>query len=321
MTAMSATSAQQTPSAANPLRDLVASLRTVTLPGSLETYANRAYLREIGLRWVPREHYWHGTVAAGHVQTMREQLGLEVRCFGTLDPPPHGPSPPKSAIPSPRFGDYSRTRFESRVAFGGPNEGEDAEGVGTPARQFSLLDITSGLPDDSREADQRAAEQRLRDLRGRVKAARAVVAATPGLSGILAREREKAAQFYARLGITETMFRFGVEAGDIPDRYPSETVWQPKYSVAGVKRHSRALFPSAETGVKVSTPVAPLLRGAGVHAGNGGFFTEPPRRGPRVCFDWLLVAFVIVRNELVGAVVRVARFFGFVCVAVLIIRD
>ena len=52
----------------------------------------------------------------------------------------------------------------------GPDE--DAEETATPTRQFSLLEITSGLPDDSREADERAAEPRLRDLRGRVKAAR-----------------------------------------------------------------------------------------------------------------------------------------------------
>ena len=59
---------------------------------------------------------------------------------------PSGPTP--CHFPSPRFGDYSRTRFESRVAFGGPDEGEDAEEIATPTRQFSLLEITSGLPDD-----------------------------------------------------------------------------------------------------------------------------------------------------------------------------
>jgi hypothetical protein len=110
-------------------------------------------------------------------------------------------------FPSPRFGDYSRTRFESRVAFGGPDE--DAEEVATPTRQFSLLEITSGLPEDSREADERAAERRLRELRGRVKAARAAIATTPGLAETLARDWRKAARFYARFGITEAMFRHG----------------------------------------------------------------------------------------------------------------
>ena len=121
---------------------------------------------------------------------------------------PRGPAP--RSIPRPRFGDYSRTRFESRVAFGGPDE--HAEEVATPTRQFSLLEITSGLPDDSREADERAAERGLRELRGRVKAARAAVATTPGLAETLQRDWPKAARFYARIGITEAMFRSGVTA-------------------------------------------------------------------------------------------------------------
>ena len=50
----------------------------------------------------------------------------------------------------------------------------------TPTQRFSLLDITSGLPDDSREGKEREAERRLRDLPGRVKAARAVVARCSG---------------------------------------------------------------------------------------------------------------------------------------------
>ncbi|MGA3023032.1 MAG: hypothetical protein ABSE66_09605 [Thermoplasmata archaeon] len=53
-------------------------------------------------------------------------------------------------------------------------------------------------------------ERRLRELRGRVKAARAVVSTTPGLAEILQREWKKAALFYARFGITETQFRAGV---------------------------------------------------------------------------------------------------------------
>ncbi len=118
--------------------------------------------------------------------------------------------PTARSYSSPRFGDYSRTRFESRVAFGGPDEGEDAEEIATPTRQFSLLEITSGLLDDSREADERATERRLRDLRGSVKSARAVVATTPRLAETLQRDWQKAARFYARFGITEGMFRMGI---------------------------------------------------------------------------------------------------------------
>ena len=66
-----------------------------------------------------------------------------------------------------------------------------------------------GLPEDSRGADERLAERRLGELRARVKAARAVVATTPGLPEPLARDWRKAASFYARFGITELAFQLG----------------------------------------------------------------------------------------------------------------
>ncbi len=225
---MTATSAQSAFNA-NPFPDLAsagAELRTVLLPGSPATYANRATLREMGLRWDPARHQWHGTTTPDRVCILREQLGLDVRCFGMLDQPPRGPSPPSPSVavlapavpsvrysaPRPRFGDYSRTRFESRVAFGGPDEDEDAEDepIATSTRQFSLLEITSGLPDDSREEDERTAEGRLREVRARVKMARAVVATTPGLAETLAANWQKAAHFYAKFGITEERFQQGV---------------------------------------------------------------------------------------------------------------
>jgi hypothetical protein len=99
----------------------------------------------------------------------------------TASPLPARPRDPTTRWhPRPRFGDYSRTRFESRVAFGGADEEDDAEEIAAPTRRFSLLEITSGLPDDSREEDEREAERRLREVRARVKAARAVVATTSG---------------------------------------------------------------------------------------------------------------------------------------------
>ena len=100
--------------------------------------------------------------------------------------------------------DESRTRVEARVAF--PSLEEEDE-VATSTRRFSVMETTSGLPDDFREEDERAAERHLRDLRGRVKSARAVVAGTPGLTEALAKDWRKAARFYARFGITEEMFR------------------------------------------------------------------------------------------------------------------
>ncbi len=136
---------------------------------------------------------------------------------GPQPPRPRGPAP--RSYPRPRFGDYSRTRFESRVAFGGPDEDAEDELIATPTRQFSLLEITSGRPDDSREADERAIARHLAELRGRVKAARAMVATTPGLAETLARDWQKAARFYGRFGITETQFRQGILSGTVgPER-------------------------------------------------------------------------------------------------------
>jgi hypothetical protein len=141
--------------------------------------------------------------------------------------PGASPQPPRPSrrFPSPRFGDYSRTRFESRVAFGGSDEGEDPDEVATQARQFSLREITSGLPDDSREADEKQAERQLRGLRARVKAARAAVSTSPRLAEILQRDWRKSAQFYAKFGITEALFQNGVRVapGDEPDNPATES--------------------------------------------------------------------------------------------------
>jgi hypothetical protein len=226
MSAISAQSATRTPSTANTfLRDLVASLRTVVVPGSPATYVNRAELRAMGLRWDPEGHRWHGTTTTERVRELRERFGLEVRVFATLEPP-RGPRPPRPPIgvpllssvvePDPvrRARDGSRTHFESRIAF--PGTDEAAEEIATPTRRFSLLEITSGLPDDSREEDERAATRQLREIRARVKAARATVSRTPGLGEILVTDWKKAARFYIRFRITETQFRHGTADGESP---------------------------------------------------------------------------------------------------------
>ena len=146
-----------------------------------------------------------------------------MKCFGDLEAPPKGPAAPRPAPtrPAPALGvpaalnrgrerrhhDGAKTCLEARIAI--PSV-EDAEEIPTPRRRFTVWETTSGLPDDSREADEKEAERQLRDLRGRVKAARARVSSTPGLSEILANDWGKAARFYTGYGITEEMLRYGV---------------------------------------------------------------------------------------------------------------
>jgi hypothetical protein len=196
----------------------------VLLPGSPATYANRAFLKGLGLRWDPEGHRWHGIVGAENVRALREQLGLEVRCFGSLEVvtrvvPTPGSRPITSPAPTvvlarsqsqPRVHDGSRTHLEARIAF--PAEGEEQGEIITPTRRFTLAEITSGTPDDSREEDERTEVRRLHDLRGRVKAARAVVSTIPGLTETLQSDWRRAALFYARNGITQEQFRFGIPA-------------------------------------------------------------------------------------------------------------
>jgi hypothetical protein len=120
---------------------------------------------------------------------------------------------------------------------------EGAEEIATPTRRFSLLDITSGLPDDSREAEERGAERRLRELRARVKVARAVIANTVGLDDILASDGRRAAMFYARFGVTEEIVRHGVpnaagESEDLAERLGSPRGWMGEE-----RARAEALFP------------------------------------------------------------------------------
>jgi hypothetical protein len=187
----------------------------VRVPGSARTYEVRDVLREMGLRWDPVSHAWHGTLLVEQGTRLARELGLRPQIVPTIEgfasaaPPtttlkpsagPRGPVRPR--IPH----DFSRTRAEARVAVPIAEEEED----GVDSRGFSLLEITSGLPDDSREADERAAARNLRDVRARVKAARAIVAATPGLDGTLRADLRRAAAFYARFGVTERQMRCGV---------------------------------------------------------------------------------------------------------------
>lgn len=95
--------------------------------------------------------------------------------------------------------DGSQTRVEARVAF--PEPGEESEEIASPTRTFSWREVTSGLPDDCREEDEWQEERRVKDLRGRVKAARAVVSGPPMHAKLLAKDWRKAARFYGGCGL------------------------------------------------------------------------------------------------------------------------
>jgi hypothetical protein len=214
MTAMSAPRASESADVVNPFPELA----HVRIQGSDRTYEVRDVLRGMGLRWNLLSRAWHGVISVAQNRLLGLQYSLDpqivppIEAFSSSTTP--GPlEAHQGAIHASRMAarprthhDGSRTRAEARVAL--PDA--DQEGDAIDPRRFSLLEITSGLPDDSREADERITEGRLREVRARVKAARTVVATTPGLAETLAGDWIKAAWFFARFGVTESMFRRGV---------------------------------------------------------------------------------------------------------------
>lgn len=220
MTAMSAPRASETRSTATP------PTARVRIPGSVRTYEARETLRGMGLRWDPASHAWHGMLPSSQGAQLEREFGLRpqvvraIETFGeiTLTRPSTPPIPTRPAGPRPpcaprAIRDGSRTCAEARSAY--RDVDEDPDGIATRTRRFSVQEITSGLADDSREVDEREEEQRLREVRGRVKAARALVSTTPGLAETLRADWHKAARFYARFGITEQTLREGVKKLDL----------------------------------------------------------------------------------------------------------
>ncbi len=224
MTALSAPSATGTPSIASPNSPPASAFPNavrVRIAGSDRTYEVRDVLRGMGLRWDPLSHAWHGSLPPTARSQIERDLGLPVQLVraldsfpGVQDPPATIPTPPGGPrAPRPRVRDGSRSRLESRVAI--PREEEAPEPL---LGRFSVADVTSGLPDDSREADECAAARRLADLRGRVKAARAAISRAPGAAEALLRDPARASWLCARFGISPEQLRHGVPAqgGDAP---------------------------------------------------------------------------------------------------------
>jgi hypothetical protein len=191
MTAISAIRATESHDTANPFP----ACTRVVIPGTERTYENREILREMGPRWDPPTHAWHGIPSARERDLLRERFHLAVRPVVPLEAfpasptvpdlptPPHSPSPAIRApvVSHPRVGDGSRTRAEAGFAF--------------------------------RDSDERVVARHLAGLRGRVKHARAVIETTPGLAEILTRDWHRAAMFYARCGVTAERVWRGVPVG------------------------------------------------------------------------------------------------------------
>jgi hypothetical protein len=246
MTAISADNATERPETANPFRlpaERMPAAREIRLPGSSRTYELRDVLRGMGLRWDPCSHSWYGTLSPDRRALLERDLRLPVQAVVPIEafpageeavaprpePPrgPSGPAPrPDGLGTCPRVRDGSRTRAEALVAF--PDADQDASPAATRGR-FTLLEITSGLPDDSREADERAAARRLADLRGRVKAARKAIATTPGAADAMRADSRKEAAFLARFGVTQAQFRKGVpaDAVETPGEDATELLGSP----------------------------------------------------------------------------------------------
>ncbi len=219
----------------------------IRLAGSARTYEVRDALRGMGLRWDPATHAWHGNLTGASRAVLERAYGLRTQSvvpIAAFQPPAVAAAPPQAPRPpagprGPTLRDSSRTRAEARVVY----READEEGIATPTRRFSLLEITSGLPDDSREAEEREAEKRLRDLRGRVKAARAVIAGGPGLSETLKSDWQRAARFYRRFGVTEGFVRHGVPTADAEGEDLTERAGSPVDWVTDVCARAETVWP------------------------------------------------------------------------------
>jgi hypothetical protein len=135
----------------------------VRIPGSNRTHDVRDILRGMGLRWDPLSRAWHGMLLGDQGSRPVRDYGLKPQIVPTIEafagevapePPrglPGGPEPPCPPNRVPRPHDGSRTRAEARSAF--PVADDDPDEVAVGGRRFTVLEITSGLPNDSRKED------------------------------------------------------------------------------------------------------------------------------------------------------------------------
>ena len=188
-----------------PVRELGA-YYLVSVGAGPASYAHRAELKALHLRWDPTAREWSGVVLGSDIPSL-ENLGLMVSVrSGSVAPPslPKGPSAPgRGPVPREARGgsaprrprDHARTSVEAYLPKG------ERESLGRLSR-FTLLDITSGLADDTREDDQRARAAVEAERRGRVAAALAALEAHAVARAQVFHDQTRCVMFCARFGVT-----------------------------------------------------------------------------------------------------------------------
>ena len=170
-----------------------------------ETYAYREELKALRLRWSPLEREWTGVVLGPIISTLRELgLAVEVRdgpapggsTRGGAPVPPE-PLPSRRALREPSGPTLKRDHAKASV------EAYAARGAqGRENARLSLLDVTAGLPDDSRDMDERVRAQAEREREGRVAAALAALEAHPEARAQVYQDQTRCARFCARFSVS-----------------------------------------------------------------------------------------------------------------------
>ena len=189
----------------DPVREL-GTYYLVSVGAGPASYAHRAELKALHLRWDPTAREWTGVVLGSDIPSL-ENLGLMVSVpSGSVAPPslPKGPSAPgRQPVPREARGgsvprrprDHARTSVEAYLPKG------ERESLGRLSR-FTLLDITSGLADDTREDDQRARAAVEAERRGRIAAALAALETHAVARAQVFHDQTRCVMFCARFGVT-----------------------------------------------------------------------------------------------------------------------
>ena len=177
----------------------------VSILAGRETYAYREKLKALHLRWSPLEREWTGVVLGPDISTLRE-LGLAVEVRDGPAPggssrggAPVPPAPLRSRRALREPSGLARKRDQAKASV----EAYAARGVqGRESARLSLLDVTAGLPDDSRDMDERVRARAEREREGRVAAALAALEANPVARAQVYQDQTRCARFCAQFSVS-----------------------------------------------------------------------------------------------------------------------